>query len=100
MALEAKPIVGNWYRGQDGQLFEIVAIDETEGVAEIQYFDGEVDELDLETWDDLELEAMAEPEDWSGPFDDLERDDLGYTDMTARPAGHIAPFDEIDQQED
>lgn len=99
MALEAKPIVGNWYRGPDGLLFEIVAIDAKEGMAEIQYFDGEVDELDLETWDDLGLEAMAEPEDWSGPFDDLERDDLGYTDMTQRPADRLSPFDEIDQED-
>jgi len=99
MAFETKPVVGNWYKGQDGLLFEIVAIDTAEGMAEIQYFDGEVDELDLETWDDLELEAMAEPEDWSGPFDDLERDDLGYTDMTRRPADHKSPFDEIDRED-
>jgi hypothetical protein len=99
MAFETKPIVGSWYKGQDGLLFEIVAIDMADGMAEIQYFDGEVDELDLETWDDLELEAMAEPEDWSGPFDDLERDDLGYTDMTRRPADRTSPFDEIDRED-
>lgn len=99
MALETKPIIGNWYKGQDGLLFEIVAIDADEGMAEIQYFDGEVDELDLETWDELELEAMAEPEDWSGPFDDLERDDLGYTDMTQRPTDRLSPLDEIDRED-
>ena len=96
MALEAKPIVGNWYRGPDGLLFEIVAIDAKEGMAEIQYFDGEVVELDLETWDDLGLEAMAEPEDWSGPYDEMERDDLGYTDTGMQPEGRSISYEDLE----
>ncbi|MEZ5581910.1 MAG: DUF6763 family protein [Candidatus Competibacteraceae bacterium] len=34
----------------------------------------------MDTWYDLPLEAIETPDDWSGPFDDLEPDDLGYSD--------------------
>ena len=75
------PIVGNWYRNlEDQRDFEVVALDESTQTVEIQYFEGEVEELDMDGWYDLVLEAREPPDDWSGPFDDLEPDDLGYTD--------------------
>ena len=46
------PVVGDWYRRQGGELFEIVAIDEDDGTIEVQHFDGTVEELDFEAWDD------------------------------------------------
>jgi hypothetical protein len=41
--------------------------------------------MDLDDWRELELELIEPPEDWTGPVDDVERDDLGYseTDMSA-----------------
>lgn len=84
MTTDNDPIVGNWYQRLDkGQAFKIVAADEEEGVIEIQHFDGELEELDLDSWFELETELIDEPEDWTGPVDDVERDDLGYseTDM-------------------
>lgn len=75
------PIVGNWYKNlEDETRFEIVALDENAQTVEIQYFDGEVEELDLDTWYELALEPMAAPEDWSGAYDELDPDDLGYSD--------------------
>jgi len=76
---DVDPIIGNWYRNEEtGNDFEVVALDEDAQTVEIQYFDGELEELDLDTWYELPLEAIETPEDWSGPFDDLEEDDLGY----------------------
>jgi hypothetical protein len=43
------PTVGDWYRSH-GQLFEVVAIDETERVVEIQHADGDLEEIDLDDW--------------------------------------------------
>lgn len=75
------PIVGNWYKNlEDETRFEVVALDEKAQAIEIQYFDGEVEELDLDTWYDLVLEAIEAPEDWSGAYDELDPEDLGYTD--------------------
>ncbi len=76
---DVDPIIGNWYRNQEtGNDFEVVALDEDAQTIEIQYFDGEVEELDLDAWYELPIEAIEAPEDWSGPFDELEADDLGY----------------------
>ena len=73
-----EPVIGQWYRNlEDEQIFEIVAIDENESTIEIQYFESEVDEIDLDSWYEIPLESIAEPKDWSGPYDDLEDDDLG-----------------------
>ena len=76
---DVDPIIGNWYRNQEtGNDFEVVALDEDAQTIEIQYFDGEVEELDLDAWYELPIEAIEAPEDWSGPFDEMETDDLGY----------------------
>jgi hypothetical protein len=63
---EINPIIGSWYRYENGELFEVVAIDEQDGTLEIQYFDGTVEELDFDAWQELEIEAAEPPEDWSG----------------------------------
>lgn len=76
---DVDPIIGNWYRNQEtSNDFEVVALDEDAQTIEIQYFDGEVEELDLDAWYELAIETIEAPEDWSGPFDDIEADDLGY----------------------
>ncbi len=63
------PAIGHWYRRPNGRLFEIVAIDDADGTLEIQYFDGTLGEIDLETWPDLVLEPVDPPEDTSGSLD-------------------------------
>jgi hypothetical protein len=45
-----KPTIGNWYRIQGGDSFEVVAIDDDDGTIELQYFDGTVEEMDIEDW--------------------------------------------------
>lgn len=63
------PAIGHWYRRPNGRLFEIVAIDEADGTLEIQYFDGTLGEIDVETWPELVLEPVDPPEDASGSLD-------------------------------
>ena len=67
------PGIGDWYRLNGGQQFEVVAVDDDDGTIEIQYFDGTVEEMDVEDWesqwDDGGLEAAEAPEDWSGSVD-------------------------------
>ena len=45
-----KPTIGNWYRIQGSDSFEVVAFDEDDATIELQYFDGTVEEMDLEDW--------------------------------------------------
>ena len=44
-----EPIVGDWYRSH-GQTFEVVAIDDTEQVIDIQHADGDLEEIEFEDW--------------------------------------------------
>jgi hypothetical protein len=68
-----QPAIGDWYRLSGGALFEVVALDDDDGTIEIQYFDGTVEEMDIEDWEtqweDGGLEAAEAPEDWSGSVD-------------------------------
>jgi hypothetical protein len=65
----------------------VVAFDEDDGTIELQYFDGTIEEMDLEDWQaELEAGTLVEvepPEDWTGSVDvDPEEDDqrgaVGY----------------------
>ncbi|MGH8318557.1 MAG: DUF6763 family protein [Steroidobacteraceae bacterium] len=77
-----QPSIGDWYRFNGGELFEVVAIDDDEGTIDIQYFDGTVEEMDQEDWeaqsDDGTLEAAEAPEDWSGSVDVEGGDEEGH----------------------
>ena len=84
MNTEPDPIVGNWYRHLDkGQMFRVIAFDESDATIELQHFDGDIEEVSLVAWRAMDLEVSEAPEDWTGPIDDIERDDLGYSSETA-----------------
>jgi hypothetical protein len=76
---EYDPMIGNWYKNRETDTdFEIVAMDERARTLEIQYADGQLAELDMETWSDMVVEAIEPPEDYSGPLEALNPEDLGY----------------------
>ena len=79
-------MISQWYRHRDkGQQFYVTALDEEDGTVETQHFDGDVEEMDFDDWHQLSIETIEPPEDWTGPVDNIARDDLGYseTDMTS-----------------
>jgi hypothetical protein len=78
MTTDTDPIVSNWYQQLDkGQKFQVVAMDESESVIEIQYFDGDIEEIEIDDWYLMDLEHIESPEDISGALDVSELDDLG-----------------------
>jgi len=82
-----KPIIGHWYNHLDkGDLFQVVAIDRESETIEIQEFDGGLDEFEFDEWRQMYLEEAAAPEDWTGPVDEVGKDDLGYSDLGAEEA--------------
>lgn len=86
MTTMLKPRISQWYRHLDkGQQFYVTAIDDEEGTVDIQHFDGDVEEMDFDDWNEMDLETIAPPEDWTGPVDDIERDDLGYSETGMEP---------------
>ena len=69
MAVKDDPEIGNWYQSTSSLLFKVVAIDEHDDTIEIQYFDGTIGELEMDTWESIAPEQLDAPDDWSGPFD-------------------------------
>lgn len=76
------PVIGEWYRSFDGDIFEVVAYDPGSGTIEIQHADGALEELYLDVWDALGLIPAVQPENWLGPMD-LSQEDLEQFDESA-----------------
>ena len=92
-----EPTINSWYRNrEENRTFKIVAVDEDSQTIEIQYFESDIEELDYDSWSLLYLEPVAEPEDWSGPFDDLVADDMGDTDTAMHPDNWSDPLGDIE----
>ena len=73
--------IGQWYlRWDKGEVFQVTGRDERSRTLEIQTFDGDLDEVDEAAWAALPLSLAEPPEDWTGPMDDVETDDLGYSE--------------------
>jgi hypothetical protein len=95
MATEADPIVTIWYKNLDsGQKFQVVAVDDRENMVEIQYFDGDIEEIDVDDWYLMELDQIESPEDISGALDVSEIDDLGASITDTSPSDWEAPAQE------
>jgi hypothetical protein len=93
MVIRNLPEVGHWYAHRDkGQLFQVVAFDEDDGLIELQDFDGDVDEVDLDTWFEMPLDPAEAPEDWSGPVD-VDTDEAGYAAVDGGARDWRAPLD-------
>lgn len=76
MGRDHNPVPGQWYESlEDEEVFQVLSIDEDSELIELQYEDGDVEEIDYETWQELDLDLTEEPEGWSGSDDDDEDDD-------------------------
>lgn len=93
MATIADPIIGSWYKDLENNLtFKIINIEDSDDSIEVQYLNGDIGEYDHDSWYSSTFDYIEEPEDWTAPFDDLETDDLGYSD----PDDHRRNFDDMD----
>jgi hypothetical protein len=85
--------IDQWYLRQDkGEAFVVTAYDNKSRTIEIQTFDGDIDEIDKEFWRTLPLEFAEPPEDWTGPIDEVEPDDLGYSETAMTERDWSAPL--------
>jgi hypothetical protein len=70
-----EPVIGQWYEDIQKRRIEVVAVDDDS--VEIQYYDGEVEAVDMESWYLLNSVLAAEPNDATGPYDDLGMEEFG-----------------------
>ena len=95
MTKSADPVINQWYHyPQKAQKFQVIATDDHTATVEIQYFDGNLDEFDLTIWYAMEAERIEEPADWTGPMDNIEKDDLNPVGTEMRREDWAAPYDE------
>jgi hypothetical protein len=73
---EYEPTVGQWYEDlENEETFQVLKVDEDREVVEIQHLDGDLEELDVDGWAELDLELTEEPEGWSGSKGEKEEED-------------------------
>jgi hypothetical protein len=95
MANNFQPRIGDWYQSISGENFEIVALDADEDTVEIQYFDGAIEEIDADSWNEMEIQPIEPPEDWSGSLD-IEREDYGVDLELNSSNDYNNPLDEFE----
>jgi hypothetical protein len=67
VAREFEPVVGQWYENIDeNDSFRVLSVDEDAELIEIEYLDGDIEEVDLDTWAEFDLDKIEQPEGWSG----------------------------------
>ena len=76
MSRDYEPVPGQWYENlEEEESFRVLSVDEDSELLEIEYLDGDIEEIDLETWHEMDLERIEEPEGWSESDDDEAEND-------------------------
>jgi hypothetical protein len=59
------PVVGQWYEDLDSEeIFKVLNLDPDEELVRIQWLDREIEEIDLDVWNEMDLELADAPEGW------------------------------------
>ena len=66
MGRDYDPIKGQWFEDlEENEIFLVLSVDPDQELVEIQYENGDIEEIDLDTWHELDLERTTEPEGWA-----------------------------------
>jgi hypothetical protein len=70
-----EPVKGQWYENvEDDETFRVLSVDEDAELVEIEYLDGDIEELDIDAWHEMDLERIPEPEGWAAQEAEAEKD--------------------------
>ena len=76
MSRDYDPVQGKWYQDlEENEIFLVLSVDPDEELIELQYENGDIEEIDLDTWHELDLEHAEEPEGWSSDDEDDDDED-------------------------
>jgi hypothetical protein len=71
-----EPVASQWYENlEEEEQFRVLSVDEDSELIEIEYLDGDIEELDVEAWHEMDLERITEPEGWAASQAEEEEDD-------------------------
>ena len=101
MGRHHNPVPGQWYESlEDEETFQVLSVDEDSELIELQYEDGDVEEIDYETWQELDLDLTDQPEGWSAADADEEEDKEELDDEDDDDWDDDEEEDEDDDDED
>lgn len=76
MARDYDPVQGKWYEDlEENEVFKVLSVDPDQELVEVQYENGDIEEIDLDTWHELDLELSQEPEGWASDDEDEEEEE-------------------------
>lgn len=56
-----RPEIGQWYRNNDEEPFEVTHVDRVNGIIDVEYLEGATTEFNLAMWRALDIQAVACP---------------------------------------
>ena len=79
MSRDYEPQAGQWYEDlETEESFQVLSVDPDEEIIRIQWPDREIQEIDLDQWNEMDLDLALPPEGWvddSEESDDEEEED-------------------------
>jgi hypothetical protein len=94
-----EPVPGQWYENlEEEEPFRVLTMDEDSELVELEYLDGDIEEIDLETWHEMDLELTTEPEGWAASQE--EEDDEDEDDDDWDEDEDDEDDDDLDEDED
>jgi hypothetical protein len=71
-----EPVKGQWYENvEEDETFRVLSVDEDAELVEIEYLDGDIEEMDIDSWHEMDLERIEEPEGWAAADDEEEEEE-------------------------
>ena len=101
MSRDYEPVAGQWYENlEEEESFRVLSVDEDSELVEIEYLDGDIEELDIEAWHEMDLDRIEEPEGWSESDADDEAEDDDDLDDDEDDEDDDDDWDDDDEDED
>ena len=104
MSRDYEPVPSQWYENvEEEESFRVLSVDEDSELIEIEYLDGDIEELDLEAWHEMDLERIEQPEGWSESDDedaDEDEDDLDDDEDEDDDDDDDEDEDDVDEERD
>ena len=101
MSRDYEPQAGQWYEDLDTEeTFQVLSVDPDEEIIRIQWPDREIQELDLDSWHEMDLELSAPPEGWADDEEDFDDEDGDDTEVDEEEDDEDDWDDEDEDEED
>jgi hypothetical protein len=96
-----EPAAGQWYQNvEEEESFRVLSVNEDSELVEIEYVDGDIEEIDIEAWHEMDLEKTAAPEGWSESEEEEDEDEDEDEDDDDWDEDDDDDDDDLDEDED